>query len=86
MYYLYILKSKRNGRYYIGSTGNLGKRLEEHNRGKTKSTKKFVPYQLEYKETFDTLSEARKREYYIKSQKSSRFVEKLIKSGSGAIG
>lgn len=81
MYYLYIIQSIKNGKYYIGATKNIDRRLDEHNRGKSKSTKNFVPYKLIYKENFNTLLEARKREYYIKLQKSKKFIESLIKWG-----
>jgi putative endonuclease len=76
--YLYILKSKINGKYYIGSTRDLGTRIKEHNAGKIKSTRAFIPYELIYKEMFLTYTEARKRELYIKKRKSRRFIEKLI--------
>ena len=81
MYFVYILQSLKNGRYYVGYTGNLEKRLAEHNSGKTKGNKYLAPFDLVYKETFISETEARKREYYIKSQKSKRFIEKLINKG-----
>jgi len=75
---LYILKSKINGKYYIGSTRDLGARIKEHNAGKIKSTRAFIPYELIYKEMFLAYTEARKREPYIKKRKSRRFIEKLV--------
>lgn len=76
-YILYILKSDRNGRCYVGSTGNVTRRLAEHNRGKVKSTRAYVPWGVVYTETFRSLSEARKRELQIKSWKSRKAIEKL---------
>ena len=79
MFYVYILKSKKNGKYYIGCTKDVEKRLKKHNSGKTKSIKAFIPYFIIHKEEFSDFGEARKREYFIKSQKSRKYIEALIK-------
>jgi len=78
MYYVYILKSSKNNRYYIGSTRDFNKRLQEHNAGRTKGNKSYGPFYPVYREEYESLSEARKREYYIKSQKSRKYIERLI--------
>ncbi len=78
MYYLYILENDKGG-YYTGTTNDIKRRLEEHNRGKSIATKKRGPWQLVYTEIFQTRSEAMKREYYIKSKKSKSFITQLIK-------
>ena len=79
-YFVYVIRSLKNGRYYTGCTQNLDNRLSEHNSGETKSIRYLRPFELVYKETFDTLSEARQRERYIKSQKSSKYIEQLIRN------
>lgn len=66
MYFLYILESIPTGRWYIGSTDDIDRRLKEHNRGITPSTKPFVPYRLIYKEVFESRTEARRREIAVK--------------------
>ncbi len=81
MFTMYILKSENNNsrcRYYIGSTDNLEKRLIRHNSGYSKYTSGKGPFKLAYKEEFMSRSEAKKREYYIKSLKSKITIEKLI--------
>jgi putative endonuclease len=80
MYYVYILKSKKTGRYYTGYTTELETRLERHNSGHTKSTKAYRPWELVYSEEYSTRSEAMHREYSIKSRKSRKYIEYLIKS------
>ena len=40
---VYILKGKR---YYVGYTGNLQGRLEEHKRGQTKTTREIGAWEL----------------------------------------
>ena len=78
MYYTYILKSQRNGRYYIGSTDNLDERLKRHNAGRNKSTKAGIPWKLIYSEMFATKQEAYRREMQIKSYKNGEAFKKLI--------
>ena len=78
MFTMYIIQSIQSGRYYIGSTDNLEKRLVRHNKGYSRYTKGKGPFKLVYKEEFAGRSEAVKREYYIKSLKSRSAIEKLI--------
>jgi len=66
MYYVYLLKSVRDQTYYIGSTNDLKRRLEEHNSGKAKSTKSKVPFKLMYYEAYVSEADARHREHNLK--------------------
>jgi len=75
---MYILQSQSNNSYYIGSTNNVIERLSRHNKGYSRYTKSKRPWKLVYKEEYNTLSEAKKREYYLKSLKSRSEIEKLI--------
>ncbi|MFA7677206.1 MAG: GIY-YIG nuclease family protein [Candidatus Omnitrophota bacterium] len=43
MYYVYVLQSVNNEYIYVGSTRDLKRRIQEHNHGKSHSTKKYVP-------------------------------------------
>ena len=54
----------------MGHTKDLDKRLNEHNQGRTRSTKSYKPWKLVYGEKYETKSEAYKRELEIKSYKS----------------
>ena len=67
VYYVYVLRSREHDRFYIGMTENLDRRIKEHNRGVTKSTKGFRPWDLFFFETFPTRKEARAREKKLKS-------------------
>ena len=80
MFYIYILKSKQNGSYYIGSCKNLEIRLSMHNKGLVKSTKRYIPWVLIYNESFKELKGSRLRELQIKSWKNRKAIEKLYKS------
>jgi putative endonuclease len=67
MFFVYILRSKKDSRFYIGMSQDVTKRLIQHNSGKTKSTKAFKPWILLHTEEFKTRQEARDREKYLKS-------------------
>ncbi len=43
MFYVYILKSRKDRELYFGYTENLVKRLKEHNLGLVRSTKSRIP-------------------------------------------
>jgi putative endonuclease len=78
--YCYILYSAKVNKYYVGSTTNIERRLEEHNRGKEKFTRTGLPWKLVYKEMFQELKQARERESQIKKMKSRKYIEALISS------
>ncbi len=78
MWHVYILKSIKDGGYYIGSTGNIEQRLKKHNAGGTISTRNRRPFELIYKELYHTKSEALIRERHIKSYKGGDAFKKLV--------
>ncbi|MGH9556552.1 MAG: GIY-YIG nuclease family protein [Terriglobales bacterium] len=82
MAFLYILQSDSSGRFYIGSTTDPDRRLSEHQRGKTPSTRGRGPWRLVYREEFPTLKAARQRERQLKSWKSHRAIADLIAAKS----
>jgi len=79
MFVTYIIYSNQFRRYYIGSTGNLVKRLKKHNTGKVKSTKGYTPWVLVYSENFPARLEAVKRERQIKLYKGGEAFKRLVK-------
>jgi putative endonuclease len=78
MFYVYILKSQKFYKYYTGQTKNLINRIKEHNSGKTKSIKAYMPFELIYFEEFSIRKEAVERERYFKSGSGREFVKKQI--------
>ncbi len=81
MWYLYILESvSRKDKIYIGSTNSLERRLVEHNRGHTVSTRRFMPWRIIYSEEYATKEAARARERQLKSWKNRERVNALIES------
>ncbi len=66
MYYVYILKSKKDDNFYTGFTSDLKRRLDEHNRGLVFSTKSRIPFELVYYEAYKSDKDARYREKNLK--------------------
>ena len=69
MFYVYILKSKTDGLLYIGSTPDLKRRFDEHNKGLVKSTRPRKPFALIYYEAYIAEKDARLRESRLKNYK-----------------
>ena len=67
MYYTYILRSEKTGSYYYGHSHSPEERLEQHNSGRVRSTKSKIPWKIIYIESFETKSEAYRREFFFKS-------------------
>jgi len=66
MFYLYILKSKKDNQCYTGSTNDIEKRINEHNSGLVFSTKLRIPFELVYYEAYKSEGDARAREKNLK--------------------
>ncbi len=77
-YYVYILRSLKDGKLYTGFTSNIVERLKRHNQGRVKSTKSRCPFALVYLEEFENRSLAMKREYFLKSAEGGRSKPELI--------
>lgn len=77
-HFVYILRC-RDGTLYTGYTNNLEKRVRTHNTGKwAKYTRGRIPVELVYSESYETESEARKREIEVKKL-SKKEKEEIIK-------
>ena len=79
MFYVYVLKSQQTKSLYKGQTENVINRLKEHNNGKVKSTKAYLPWEMVYIEEFESRDEAVKREKYLKSGIGRQFLKEKLK-------
>lgn len=70
MYYVYFLKSINSDFRYVGYTSDLKMRFNDHNEGRNKSTKPFLPFQLD-------------AYIAVKTEKIAKDLEKYFKTGSG---
>jgi len=78
MYFVYILKSKTSGKYYVGSSANPERRLNFHNTIEKGFTSRYRPWELVFKAEFPDKRTAQSAERKIKSWKSRVMIEKLI--------
>ncbi len=59
-------------RHYIGITDDVEQRLKTHNAGGVRSTKPYRPWRIGYIENYQTRTEARKREIFLKRTARAR--------------
>jgi len=79
MYYVYVLKSKKDTNLYIGYSTNLKVRFSEHNLGKVKSTKSRIPFELVYYEAYKDKQDATKRENFLKTHQQRDLLKERLK-------
>ncbi len=86
MYYVYLLKSMKDGRCYIGFTHDLKRRFAEHNAASVTSTKRSIPYELIYYEAYKSKTDALRRERMLKlrSRAHGQLRQRISGSLSGA--
>ena len=78
MHYVYVLKSLKDEKRYVGLTNNISRCLAEHNDGKVPATKGRRPLVLLRVEEFQNRSEAAKREKYLKSGVGKNELDNLV--------
>ena len=78
MFYVYVLLSEPDGRFYVGSTGDLRRRVTEHQRGNVASTKHRSPLILVCYEAYRTKHEAERRERYLKSSDGKKDLRRRL--------
>ena len=66
MHYVYVLQSQKDNYIYVGSTNELERRLTEHNKGLSYSTKAHTPFKLIYYEAYLDKQDAMDREIKLK--------------------
>lgn len=78
MYYVYILKSKKDSSYYIGFTKDLKQRLKEHNQHDSTYSSSKAPFIIEWYAGFKTKKLALDFEKYLKSSSGFAFRNKRL--------
>ncbi len=79
MFYIYLLLSKKDKKWYTGYTNDLRKRFNEHNSNKVYSTKNRGPFSLIYYEVCLNSQDARSREKYLKTGMGKRYLKNRLK-------
>jgi putative endonuclease len=82
MFYVYILKSAKDNRLYIGYSSNLKQRIKEHQSGEVDSTKHRRPFELIYYEAYRNEDDAKEREKSFKHSGSvyNGLVKRIVRS------
>ena len=72
-YYVYMMSSNSNKTLYIGVTGDLTRRVQEHKTGKYSGfTRRYACHKLVYYETYSDVNQAIEREKVLKGWKRFR--------------
>ena len=79
MYYVYVLRSLKDGKLYIGSTSDLKQRCKQHYNGEVVSTKGRRPLKLIFYEAFSEKEDAIRREHYFKTNSGKRTLKLMLR-------
>ena len=79
MFYVYVLRSFKDKKFYIGFTNDLKRRMKEHNSGKNISTRPRLPLKLVYYEAHLSKADAERRERYFKTTKGKSTLRQMLK-------
>jgi len=80
MYCVYVLKSVKDNKNYVGYTKNLKLRFKLHEEGRVNSTKNRGPLKLIYYEACLNQQDATHREKYLKTYHGKMFIKQRLKS------
>jgi len=76
MYFTYIIESISTQKWYYGSTADLERRLDGHNKGLNVSTRNRGPWKFIFVKSFETQNEARDFESYLKKMRNKDFIKR----------
>ncbi len=77
MFYVYVLRSGKTNRRYVGSCENLDERFRRHNLGHSKATRHGIPWNLVHSECFSNRADAVRKEQYYKSGRGREELDRL---------
>jgi putative endonuclease len=78
--FVYILEDQ-NGKYYIGSTRYLERRIKQHQLKATGFTSGMKSPRLVLSQEFDSITTARKIELRIKKLKRKDYIRRMVNDG-----
>ncbi len=85
--YVYLIRSLKTSKFYIGWTVDVERRLYQHNQEKNLSTKAYCPWELIGGETFSSKDEAKQREKSLKRNKRMQyFFKKRLMAAKAVVG
>ncbi|MBI3601445.1 MAG: GIY-YIG nuclease family protein [Candidatus Omnitrophica bacterium] len=78
MYYVYVLRSWTQNKFYIGYTRDLERRIKEHNQGQCHTTHRLDNPELIFYEAFKNEEDAKRREKYFKTTKGKKTLKLML--------
>ncbi len=78
MYYVYVLRSFKDNKLYIGFSSNLKNRIIKHISGGVLATKNRLPIQLIYYEAYLEKADAKGREKFLKGGSGHKYIKKQL--------
>jgi putative endonuclease len=78
-FYVYVLQSRKDKKFYIGFSHDVYRRLKEHNTGKSPSTKYRLPLRLLFFEYYTNKKDAIRREKYFKTTYGKKALRIMLK-------
>lgn len=78
-YYVYVLRSLKDSKFYIGFTKDLRKRFSQHQNGESISTAPRRPFELIFYEAYKNKYDALRREKYFKNTKGKIVIRTMLR-------
>jgi len=78
MYFVYVLRSLKDNKLYIGYTDSIERRISQHMMGKVAATKGRLPLQLIYYEAYLEKQDAKGREKFLKGGSGHKYLKKQL--------
>ncbi|PIQ68354.1 MAG: excinuclease ABC subunit C [Candidatus Taylorbacteria bacterium CG11_big_fil_rev_8_21_14_0_20_46_11] len=79
MFYVYVLRSEKDGQLYIGFTTDLRRRVREHFSGESFATKGRLPFEIILYEAYQNETDARARERFLKTGWGRNYLKRVLK-------
>ena len=83
MYYVYALRSLKDGKFYVGFAKDISKRLAAHNNRQVQATRNRIPFEIVYYEASRNINDAIKRERYLKTTYGKRYLINRLRNDLG---
>jgi len=79
MYFVYVLRSRKDNKFYVGYSHNPKERLAYHNQGMVEATKYRRPFEIIYLEGYINQQDATSREKFFKTGWGRTHLKKVLK-------
>ena len=74
MFVAYIIESERTGTWYYGHSGDVERRVSDHNEGRNRSTRGKGPWRLVFVREFESKADANRFELELKGLRNKEYI------------